>query len=100
EVVRRGHQPETEEDWRKARRRMAFVELLELQAAFVLARRHLAVERATPIPYRQDVIDAFKAGLEFELTHAQKRSIWDVYRDIGRALPMNRMLQGVRGRGQ
>jgi ATP-dependent DNA helicase RecG len=74
--VRVGHRPETEEEWRHARRRMAFAELFELQAAFALMRASLAVEPAVPIPYRQDVIEAFKSGLGFELTRAQRRSIW------------------------
>src|SRR5215471_11248542 len=73
EAVRLGHQPESEADFRRARRRFDFAALLELQAAFQLARRRVALEHATPIPYRQDVIDAFKAGLGFELTHAQRR---------------------------
>src|SRR5262245_31101847 len=78
EAVRLGHQPATTEDWRRARERMAFAELLEFQAAFLMARRRMAVERATRIPYRQDVIDTFKAGLDFELTRAQNRARGDV----------------------
>src|SRR5438105_218853 len=63
EAVRLGHRPATEEDWHRAGRRMDFAELLEFQAAFWLARRRLAVEKASPVPYRQEVIDGFKAGL-------------------------------------
>jgi ATP-dependent DNA helicase RecG len=100
EAVRRGHQPETEEDSREARRRMAFAELLELQAAFWLARSRMAVERASPVPYQQEVIDRFKAGLGFELTRAQRRATWDVYRDIARDVPMNRLLDGDVGSGK
>jgi len=100
EAVRLGHQPETDEDWRRARDRMGFAELLELQAAFLMARRRIAVERATPIPYRQEVIDAFKAGLGFELTRAQKRAIWDVYKDLEQEVPMNRLLDGDVGSGK
>ncbi|HSR22393.1 MAG TPA: ATP-dependent DNA helicase RecG [Candidatus Eisenbacteria bacterium] len=100
EAVRRGHQPESEPEWREARRRMEFGALLELQAAFLVARRRIGTERATPIPYRQDVIDAFKAGLGFELTRAQRRATWDVYQDMGRPVPMNRLLNGDVGSGK
>ena len=100
EAVRCGHRPNDESDWREAKRRMAFAELLELQAAFLLARDRIAVERATPVPYRQDVIDTFKSGLGFELTRAQRRALWEVYQDIQREVPMNRLLNGDVGSGK
>ncbi len=74
EAVRRGHKPETQTDYLAARKRMTFAELFELQAAFALMRHDIAAEPALPIPYRQQVIDQFKAGLGFELTHAQRRA--------------------------
>ncbi len=100
EAVRQGHKPETEEQWREARRRMAFAELLELQAAFALMRSRLTAEPAEPILYRQEVIDAFKAGLGFELTRAQRRSTWDAFQDMQRPVPMNRLLNGDVGSGK
>jgi ATP-dependent DNA helicase RecG len=100
EAVRLGHQPESEDDFRSARRRFDFAALLELQAAFQLAQRRVALERATPIPYRQEVIDAFKAGLGFELTRAQRRATWDVYQDMRQDVPMNRLLDGDVGSGK
>ena len=100
DAVRLGHQPATAEDWRRAKDRMAFAELLEFQAAFLMARRRIAIELATPIPYRQDVIDTFKGGLGFELTRAQKRSIWDIYKDVRQEVPMNRLLNGDVGSGK
>src|SRR5579875_2682561 len=100
EAIRRGHRPRELGEWRQARHRMAFAELLELQAAFLLARRRMAVERATPIPYRQEVIEAFKAGLGFPLTRAQRRAIWEIYQDLEREVPMNRLLDGDVGSGK
>jgi ATP-dependent DNA helicase RecG len=100
EAVRRGHKPETEEDSREAKRRMVFAELLEFQAAFWLARSRMAIERASPVPYRQEVIDRFKSGLGFELTRAQRRATWEVYQDLERRVPMNRLLDGDVGSGK
>jgi ATP-dependent DNA helicase RecG len=99
-AVRRAHRPESEAEWKGARKRMAFAELLELQAAFLLARARIAVERATAIPYRQDVIDTFKAGLGFELTRAQRRATWEVYQELDKEIPMNRLLNGDVGSGK
>jgi ATP-dependent DNA helicase RecG len=100
EAVRIGHRPDTLDQWREARRRMAFAELFELQAAFALMRASIAAEPATPIPYRQEVIEAFKAGLGFELTRAQRRSTWEAFQDMDRTMPMNRLLNGDVGSGK
>jgi ATP-dependent DNA helicase RecG len=100
EAVRSGHQPESAIEWQMARRRMAFAELFELQSAFALMRAGLAAEPAEPIPYRQDVIDTFKAGLGFELTKAQRRSTWEAFKDMSLPVPMNRLLNGDVGSGK
>jgi ATP-dependent DNA helicase RecG len=100
DAVRLGHQPDTEEEWRQARRRMAFAELFELQAAFALMRAGIAAEPAVPVPYRQEVIEAFKAGLGFELTNAQRRSTWEAFQDMEKPMPMNRLLNGDVGSGK
>jgi ATP-dependent DNA helicase RecG len=100
DAVRLGHHPESEADWRQARRRMAFAELFELQSAFALMRAGIAAEPAEPIPYRQDVIEAFKAGVGFELTKAQRRSTWEAFQDMSMPVPMNRLLNGDVGSGK
>jgi len=79
---------------------MAFAELFELQAAFALMRAGIAAEPAEAIPYRQDVIEAFKSGLGFELTRAQRRSTWEAFKDMSRPVPMNRLLNGDVGSGK
>jgi ATP-dependent DNA helicase RecG len=83
-----------------ARKRMAFAELFELQAAFALMRATIAAEPAEPIPYLQEVIDAFKGGLGFELTRAQRRSAWEAFKDMSLPVPMNRLLNGDVGSGK
>src|SRR3989441_756802 len=100
EAVQRGHRPESDAEFREARRRMAFAELFELQAAFATMRANIALEPATKIPYRQDVIDAFKTGLGFDLTTAQRKATWDAFKDMDRAVPMNRLLDGDVGSGK
>ena len=100
EAVRKGHKPDTEAEWREAKRRMGFQHLFELQAAFAMMRAQIAAEPAQPIAYRQEVIDRFKAGLGFELTHAQKRSTWEAFQDMHEPVPMNRLLNGDVGSGK
>jgi ATP-dependent DNA helicase RecG len=100
DAVRSGHHPASALDWKMARHRMAFAELFELQAAFALMQAGIAAEPAMPIPYRQDVIETFKAGLGFELTKAQRRSTWEGFQDMEQPVPMNRLLNGDVGSGK
>ncbi len=100
EALRAVHQPESEAAWEAANRRMAFAGLFELQATFLWLRHRQTAERATPIPYRQDVIERFKAGLRFELTRAQRRAAWDAFQDMQEPVPMNRLLDGDVGSGK
>ena len=100
DAVRLGHKPDSDEDYVKARRRMAFAELFELQTAFAMMRANIAAEPAAPIPYKQEVIDAFKASLGFELTRAQRKATWDAFQDMAKTVPMNRLLNGDVGSGK
>ena len=100
ETIRVAHTADREADWAEAKRRIQFAELFELQLAFLLQRGEFAQEPATAVPYRQDVIDAFKAGLGFELTRAQRRATWEIYQDMEKEVPMNRLLNGDVGAGK
>jgi ATP-dependent DNA helicase RecG len=100
EAVRLGHRPDNPQDFSEATRRMAFAELFELQSAFAMMRARIEAEPAIPIPYRQEVIDTFKAGVGFELTRAQRRSTWEAFQDMEKTTPMNRLLNGDVGSGK
>ncbi len=100
DAVRQGQRPDNANQWEQARRRMTFAELFELQTAFAMMRASIAAEPATPIPYRQEVIDTFKAGVGFELTRAQRRSTWEAFQDMQKTTPMNRLLNGDVGSGK
>jgi ATP-dependent DNA helicase RecG len=100
EAVRKGHRPDTFEDFEAARKRMAFAELFELQAAFAVMRAGIATEPATQVAYQQEVIETFKSGLGFELTRAQRKAMWEAFQDMAKAVPMNRLLNGDVGSGK
>jgi ATP-dependent DNA helicase RecG len=100
EAIRDGHRPQTEDQWRRARHRMVFTDLLALQVYFIRNRHELENEAANPVPYVQAVIDRFKQGVGFELTNAQRKATWEVFKDIERPTPMNRLLNGDVGSGK
>jgi ATP-dependent DNA helicase RecG len=100
EAVREGHRPTSEELWERARNRMVFTDLLAIQVYLLRNRRKLESEEATPVPYVQAVIDRFKEGVGFELTNAQRRATWEVFQDVAKPVPMNRLLNGDVGSGK
>ncbi len=94
------HFPETVEAQQRARRRLAFEELLVLQLG-VLLRREQGRRAAKPRRYRPGTLaDRFLTSLPFPLTGAQRRAIDDILADLRSPHPMSRLLQGDVGSGK
>ncbi len=100
-ALRRVHVPETEADHHAARHRLVWDEAMGVQLALAL-RRHATVSRpAAPCPARPGgLLDAFDARLPFTLTAGQQAVGAEVAADLGRAHPMNRLVQGDVGAGK
>lgn len=83
-----------------ARDYLAYEELFELILASKLNRRENEKLRAIPVPFVAERIRKLVAGLPFALTGAQRRAAWDIFQDMEREIPMNRLLQGDVGSGK
>ena len=83
-----------------ARDYLAYEELFELILASQLNRRENDKLRAEPIKFIAPKIREMVASLPFRLTGAQRRAAWDIFQDMERATPMNRLLQGDVGSGK
>lgn len=94
------HFPSKPEDVIESKRRLAFEELFELLLASQLNKQANAMLQGWPIPFKKEVIASFIASLPFTLTAAQKKATWDILQDLGRDVPMNRLLQGDVGAGK
>ena len=95
------HLPETIADKERARRRLAFDELLRVQLVLVMRKR--AMERdAVGIRHEPggELVDRFHRGLAFPLTAAQQRVIGEIAADLAAPHPMHRLLQGDVGAGK
>jgi ATP-dependent DNA helicase RecG len=95
------HFPETEEEERGARHRLAFEELFLLQLA-VAGRRRARREgrQARPLAARGVVVDRWRWSLPFELTGDQVHAIEEIDADLARERPMQRLLMGEVGSGK
>ena len=101
------HAPESFAEQERARRRLAFDELLRLQLEVVMRRHVLERDsrghpprRWCPAPAPPASSTPSSAQLPFPLTAAQRRAVDEISADLAKALPMHRLLQGDVGSGK
>ncbi|OGH64119.1 MAG: ATP-dependent DNA helicase RecG [Candidatus Magasanikbacteria bacterium RIFCSPHIGHO2_01_FULL_41_23] len=94
------HFPENEEDLKISTARLKFDELYILQLRAEMMRQLLARSVAPRIKFVTEPIKKFVADLPFTLTNDQKVAAWEIFKDLERATPMNRLLEGDVGSGK
>jgi ATP-dependent DNA helicase RecG len=101
DALREVHFPSEWKDLWSARRRLAFDELLVLQLALG-QRRARWTKDAKALPLRADDAEVARwiAALPFALTAAQHRAFEKIREDLGRRVPMSRLLEGDVGSGK
>lgn len=80
--------------------RLILEEYVLFQIALLLKKREAAQEEGISFACHGVYRARFEKGLVFELTGAQKRVIKEIEEDMGRKVPMNRLLQGDVGSGK
>ncbi|HVK87002.1 MAG TPA: ATP-dependent DNA helicase RecG [Kofleriaceae bacterium] len=81
-------------------RRLAFGELFALGVAITQRRRARRHDAAVPCPHARGLDAELARALPFALTGAQRRTIDELWADLSRDVPMNRLLQGDVGAGK
>ncbi len=99
-ALRAIHFPNNALDLQQARRRLKFDELFLLQLRAEMIRQSVRQEKAPVIGFKEEEIRAFVQSLPYRLTKAQKIAAWEIFKDIGRSEPMNRLLEGDVGSGK
>ncbi len=86
----------------RARRRLAFDEILAFQMSILGRRRHRERDAiGIPVQYSGAAVDGFLSELPFTPTKAQLRCIGEILADMARGTPpMSRLLQGEVGSGK
>lgn len=93
------HFPKSFDDFKRARNRLVFEELLILQLALLYKKG--ANDEIKREPFSDiSCVDEFLASLSFKLTKAQTKSLNEILADFKRDTPMNRLLQGDVGSGK
>lgn len=94
------HFPSSLKNANQARQRLAFEELFLLQVFALDQKLQRQKEQAHPVPFNKSLITDFIAKLSFQLTPAQKRAAWEIFQDLAKDQPMNRLLEGDVGSGK
>ncbi len=94
------HFPDSEELAEKAQQRFSFEELFFIELFVLRERARLSKEKAVAIPFKLDLTKRFVESLPFKLTDAQKKSSWQILKDLEKPRPMNRLLEGDVGSGK
>lgn len=94
------HFPDSTHILQLARRRLGFEELFGLTLAALLNKSQLHTQHAVSIIFDQQLAQQFVSHLPFKLTDGQRRVIWQIYQDIQKDQPMNRLLEGDVGSGK
>lgn len=100
--IKEMHFPSSREDWKAARRRLAFDEFFLLQAGLALRRRRTGEDSGTApsLPPGERVRKCMNELLPFSLTPGQRKAVDEIFGDMSRCVPMNRLLQGDVGSGK
>ncbi|MCB0054113.1 MAG: ATP-dependent DNA helicase RecG, partial [Caldilinea sp.] len=99
-ALKQVHFPDSQAEMEVARRRLAFEELFYIQLGVQQRRATLRAEVAQPLPLSDEALEQFLATLPFALTGAQQRVIGEMGLDLGRDVPMTRLVQGDVGSGK
>jgi ATP-dependent DNA helicase RecG len=101
EAMHQIHQPKVKEQWQAARDTLRVHEAFVLQASLLKRRAENAHQNSTPrVSKPAGVLERFDKALPFTLTDGQIKVGNEIAEDLGRAHPMNRLLQGEVGSGK
>lgn len=103
EAIKNIHFPENEEMLTKARERLGFDELFVLQLRALQKKwewQQVTTKDDISIPQDIELIRDFMEKLPFELTNAQKKTLYEILLDMEKPYPMSRLVQGDVGSGK
>ena len=94
------HFPDSQEQLKAARQRLAFDEIFFLQMGVFRQKRDWKQAEARRFSISDEWLNVRLASLPFTLTAAQRRALSDIRADLDSGKPMNRLLQGDVGSGK
>jgi len=99
-ALRNIHFPKNDKLLKKARHRLGFEELLEIQLKIVKARKEQEKFIAPKIKLSKKSLDKLLNSLEFELTPDQQKVYKDLLEDLSKETPTSNLISGDVGSGK
>lgn len=100
EAILNLHFPKSSDDLAIARHRLAYEEVFSLSLASLLNKQEIKSEKSLSIDFLQQLAKDFVDKLPFQLTAGQRKIIWQIYLDLQKTQPMNRLVEGDVGSGK
>lgn len=95
------HNPKDITEYEIARRRLVFEELFMIQCGLRLIKSTLIKKtKAFIISPKDELINKFYENIPFELTKSQTEVVGEIFSDLYKVTPMNRLVQGDVGSGK
>lgn len=94
------HFPKSASDLDDARRRMSFDEVFTLVLSALINKKDNLKSLAPKIPFDEQLIKSFVDSLPYKLTDAQRKVAWQVFKDLEKNVPANRLIEGDVGSGK
>lgn len=95
------HRPNSEEEPKLARRRLAYDELFLMELGIAIRHWHTRhSEEAIALPSSKKIEKRIRARFDFAFTAGQEKVSAEIASDLAKSRPMNRLLQGDVGSGK
>ncbi|MBW3568956.1 ATP-dependent DNA helicase RecG [Candidatus Parcubacteria bacterium] len=100
EAIMAMHFPKNMGRMEAAKKRLGFEEIFGLSLASLINKKQASAEKTHVIPFKEDLARQFVARLPFKLTDSQRKVVWQIYQDMQKDEPMNRLVEGDVGSGK
>jgi ATP-dependent DNA helicase RecG len=101
DAVQTAHKPSDLEKVELARRRLGFNELLKLFITNQKRKENWKSHKSTAqLNIKKDILSRYEKMLPFQLTNSQITAIKEIFSDLQKTTPMNRLLEGDVGSGK
>ncbi len=94
------HFPDSAEKLLLSQKRFAFQEMLLIQLKSLQTKAEWKAQSSLQIKFDEKLIQNFVSRLPFKLTNAQRKSSFEILKDLEKSQPMNRLLNGDVGSGK
>ena len=99
-AIKKIHFPDNLENADAARKRLIFADLFFRQLKSQLVKRELSLQSARQIKFKEKETVQFTSSLPFKLTDDQRKSAWEIIKNLENNTPMSRLLEGDVGSGK